>query len=271
MSSVDLWKTFEALTIRGRVFNRMKTMQPTDTKKIFTTWHPPARDATRRGLVLDLDAQVVGVIERWATDHQRTLSVVLDQVATVLASEINAAAHPAGNAAQPLRILDLIDRILIGESIRPARDGCGKPCPSAYPQSLDSHAPAVPGAGLGVGNNVEAPAPAPDRTRTILDYYVALTGNRLKAADYTNVKLVLDLPDLVIQCGILHALNYATRPVGSFAYCVRAMENFLGAHLDLEATCATLIDKLLRKRATGQLVLPLAGEKLLIGEFQNDD
>lgn len=246
-------------------------MQTSGDQNIFRTFQPPLGDATRRGLVLDFDAQVYGVIDSWARDHGATFAVVLDQVATELASEIIAAAHPADTAAQPLRILDLdLDR-LIGRSIRPARDGCGKPCPSAYPQPVDSHASAVPGAGLGVGNNVEAPAPAPDRTRTILDYYVALTGNRLKAADYTNVKLVLDLPDLVIQCGILHALNYATRPVGSFAYCVRAMENFLGAHLDLEATCATLIDKLLRKRATGQLVLPLAGEKLLIGEFQNDD
>lgn len=239
------------------LLHRLEIMQTTDAKNIFRPYQPPLGEYRRHAVALDFDAQVFATVETWALEHELTFAVLLDRVVTEIAGELIAATHPNGTAARTLRILDL-DRLidLIDGSIRPARAACGNLCPSAYPQAAPAHAPADQYA---------------DRSRYILSYYTALTGNRLKPADYVNVKLVLDLPDLVIQAGILHALNYATRPVGSFAYCVRAMENFLDPSIDLAVTCATLIDKLLRKRATGQLVLPLAGEKLLIGEFQNDD
>jgi len=233
----------------------------------FATWQPPLGDATRRDLILDLDAQVFEVVDSWARDHGATLAAVVDQVIIELAGEVLAAAHPDTIAARELWIdrFDL-DR-LIDRSIRPAPVACGKPYPSADPQT--TNAPA----GFDGGVDVQPPTVATgatDRAREILDYYSALTGNRIKPADFSKCKLVVDLPNLVIQCGILHAVCYATRPVGSFAYCVRAMENFLDAYSDLDAICETLIDKVLRKRATGQIVLPLAGEKLLIGEFNQE-
>ena len=223
-------------------------------EKSFQRFQPALADGERRAALLEFDRQVFETVEGWAAQHRASFATIVDHVVTYLAGEITAATQPGSEAAQGLRILDLdrlIDRMMNRSiaQVRPAREACGNLYPSALPQTT-------------------SPAPAdadPDETRRqeILGYYAALTGNRLKPSDYAKLKEIFHYPDRVIQAGILHALCYAVRPIGSFAYCVRAMENFRDADMDLEAVCAALIDKLLLKRSRRQLVLPLAGEKLL--------
>lgn len=234
-------------------------MPTNDPKKNFATFQPPLGDARRHAIALELDEQVFDFIESWASAQHLTIELVLELAATDLAGKLTAETFSTSTAARDLWIdrfdPDQIDRKK--DRSRVARPTCGKsPSPCAFPQAT-SAPPASPPAD-----------PETDRRDQILGYYQALTGNRLRAIDYTALRSVFDLPDLVIQAGILHALNYATRPIGSFAYCAKSMENFLDARIDLEAVVAMLIDKLLLKRQTGQLVLPLAGEKLLIGDFQ---
>jgi hypothetical protein len=234
-------------------------MQTSDQKKSFATFEPPLGDAQRHQVTLDFDEQVFSFIDSWATAHALTFALVLERAALQLAQQMTAATHETAAAARGLRIYDLdLDRLIDRSKDRSqAARACGQLCPSAYPQALDPSAPPA---------TLRDPETA--RRAEILGYYSALTGNRIKAQDYTALRSVFDLPDLIIQAGILHALCYATRPIGSFAYCVKAMDNFLDASIDLKAACAMLIDKLEIKRSTGLLVLPLAGEKLLIGDFK---
>jgi hypothetical protein len=260
-----LFASYFITNFRGKLFTGFsqgkKAMQTSDAQKKFATFAPPLGDARRHALTLELDEQVFVFLNSWAAAQHVSVDVVLAQAAAQLAQQLTADTYTAGTSARALRFLDLdLDRLIEGSIDRSqAARTCGSSlCPSAYPQAMDSSAPPA-----------SPPAdPENERRQEILGYYTALTGNRIKASDYKALREVFDLPDLIIQAGILHALCYATRPIGSFAYCVKAMDNFLDAAIDLEAACALLIDKLLLKRSTGQLVLPLAGEKLLIGDFK---
>jgi hypothetical protein len=237
-------------------------MQTTTAKKIFPPFARPLTDCHRRAVLLDFAEQDFDTIDLWATEHGVSFAAVLDQAAAQIARQLTATMSASSASAQPLQIdqIDLsslidgsIDRLIDG-SIRATRGACGKSA-SFIPPATAFHASPESN-------------PEHERTHAILGYYRALTGNRVRPADYQSVRLVFDFPDLAIQAGILHALNYAARRIGSFAYCVRAIQNFLDPALDLELVCDALIEKLLTKRSTGQLVLPLEGEKLLIGDFK---
>lgn len=239
-------------------------MPTSHAKKTFATYEPPLGDARRQVIALELDTQVFEALDSWATAQRLDVGVVLERAATALAGQLSADTYQAGAAAQALRFYDLdLDRLIDGSidrsTARAARGVCeSTPSPSAFSQTITSSTPpGKPG----------PRDPEQERRQEILGYYAALTGNRIKPGDYRALRSVFDLPDQIIQAGILHAFNYATRPIGSFKYCVKAMDNFLDVNVDLEAAIATLVDKLLDKRRLGQIVLPLAGEKLLIGDF----
>jgi hypothetical protein len=218
-------------------------------------------------VTLELDSQVVGVVTSWAQQRGLTFASVMDQAARQLAG---AALVDPGFAAYQLRfdrsiLVDRRSEIFVdpnkisGEknldrSIQQNRFACGN-LAACFGQG---------------GAGERAQGPEAQREREILDYYSALTGNRVRASDHQALRQVFHLPDLVIQAGILHARFYATRRIGSFAYCTKAIANFADVQdtSDLQAVISNLLERLIERSRTGQLVLPLEGEKLLEGEFQ---
>jgi hypothetical protein len=272
----------ENSTRAGLLFHKLSTefaqsgidapMSQTTAEKIFSRdWSTASRTVRA---TLELDEQVVAMIDTWAGRRGLTFEHVMAQAAGQIAGAV---LRDECRVARDLKIdrsileeLDLqisldfdqisLERKIKDRSIRPESPACGKLCAFSSERANSAMRREI---------GMTSAEPEKDRAREFLHLYRALTGNRIKPADQAALARVFHYPDQVIRAGILHALYYSTRQIGSFAYCVRAMDNFV-SHPDLDGVILMLVGKLQEKRKAGQLVLPLEGEKLLVGEFKTE-
>jgi len=218
----------------------------------------PASEAAPAFLCVEFDRQTVLTVEAWAQRNGSSFAEVMRELAAELARDPGAVDHDPASLARALRfeILDLrsprVDKRSEDKRSDQIRsDQNRKVCAASFPQVA-----------------AENLAPAVDRSNRWLDYYAKLTGNTVTAADITACLKIEHLSDLAIEAGILQALVFSRQKVGSFSYCARAIHSFRDHTAEeLRPICEELKNALLVRRGRGQLVLPLEGEKLLIGEF----
>jgi hypothetical protein len=174
------------------------------------------------------------------------LAALLDQAARLMAGQV---LRDPAFAARTLRIdrsiLEILDPEISDQVLDPALENFGDRSIRAREQSCGNlDLPLVPPA-----HDLTSPGDdETERAHKLLNLYAELTGNRITAGDRRALARVFNLPDITIRVGILHAVCYSKRPIGSFAYCVSAINDFLDPDLDLPALEQGLIVKLKLKR-----------------------
>jgi hypothetical protein len=209
--------------------------------------------AGRRKKNLSLDADLLKKIEGWCGLNGYTVSEITDQLFALFLSQLD----QGQGVARALRFDDLIDQ-KIDDQCTTARSVENRSVENPTSEAKQNQKPV---------SKTEIENPEWARATEILELYRQLSGNRIRHHDRIAVKQVFKFPDVLIFAGIMRAALGCAERVGSFAYCVKVIEQLAAAEVDQVAEFERLREKLLTRARGGQLVLPLSTERLLFGDF----